>query len=298
VASKHTTEQFIEQWKTTAPSTLDPPIFPSNSPSFAAASNEIPATIPEKLTFTFYMPHNCELNGEQVPQPIRPGFTGAGCARHAGMGRCASVNTWVHAMRRSVPLNATACPTHSHTGLHDPDHIAPAGHAVALPWRYCRNPGPIQLSRRRIRPLLQSAAPPTGYSCGSQAVTQPFVRAALAPVGPYAIYGPKYTRCHIGYPVCTDGRPTRRLITSREQGQASRTVQTRAALRRLEPFVSLVLDGLTDHGAMAMAAQVDMVMIPGSGGDFGVLPGHVPTVSALRPGVMEIHKTSTDISKV
>lgn len=43
---------------------------------------------------------------------------------------------------------------------------------------------------------------------------------------------------------------------------------------------------------------MDMVLIPGAGGDFGVLPGHVPTVSALKPGVMEVHKTDKDIVKV
>lgn len=100
VASKHTTAQFLEQWKVTAPSTLDPPIFPSNNPSFVAASNEIPATIPEKLTFTFYMPHNCELNAEQVPQPIRPVFCGAEGAR--GTQGWAAVCQWIPARMRYI----------------------------------------------------------------------------------------------------------------------------------------------------------------------------------------------------
>ena len=84
VASKHTTAQFLEQWKVSAPPHLDPPLFPSNIPSFAAASHEIPATIPEKLTFTFYMPHEAPLKGEEVPQPIRPGvFCGLWVRRRA-----------------------------------------------------------------------------------------------------------------------------------------------------------------------------------------------------------------------
>lgn len=44
--------------------------------------------------------------------------------------------------------------------------------------------------------------------------------------------------------------------------------------------------------------QVDMVLIPGTDGDFGVLPGHVPTVSQLKPGVMSVHKDDKDVVKV
>ena len=34
--------------------------------------------------------------------------------------------------------------------------------------------------------------------------------------------------------------------------------------------------------------EVDQVDVPGSEGDFGVLAGHAPTVSALRPGIMTV----------
>jgi len=34
---------------------------------------------------------------------------------------------------------------------------------------------------------------------------------------------------------------------------------------------------------------VDMVVVPGAEGDFGVLPGHSPLISAVRPGVIDIH---------
>ncbi|HEX9810047.1 MAG TPA: F0F1 ATP synthase subunit epsilon [Alphaproteobacteria bacterium] len=34
---------------------------------------------------------------------------------------------------------------------------------------------------------------------------------------------------------------------------------------------------------------VDMVVVPGSEGDFGVLPGHAPLISLVRPGVIDIH---------
>ena len=36
--------------------------------------------------------------------------------------------------------------------------------------------------------------------------------------------------------------------------------------------------------------DVDMVVVPGSEGDFGVLPGHAPIISTIRPGVIEVHK--------
>ena len=34
--------------------------------------------------------------------------------------------------------------------------------------------------------------------------------------------------------------------------------------------------------------QVELVVVPGAGGNFGVLPGHAPVLSTLRPGVIEI----------
>ena len=35
--------------------------------------------------------------------------------------------------------------------------------------------------------------------------------------------------------------------------------------------------------------QVDQVSIPATTGEFGVLPGHVPTVAQLKPGVLAVH---------
>jgi F-type H+-transporting ATPase subunit delta len=36
--------------------------------------------------------------------------------------------------------------------------------------------------------------------------------------------------------------------------------------------------------------QVDMALVPAVSGDFGVMPGHVPTLAELRPGVVAVHK--------
>eukprot|EP00181_Compsopogon_caeruleus_P003001 CAMPEP_0184679042 /NCGR_PEP_ID=MMETSP0312-20130426/1871_1 /TAXON_ID=31354 /ORGANISM="Compsopogon coeruleus, Strain SAG 36.94" /LENGTH=123 /DNA_ID=CAMNT_0027128237 /DNA_START=276 /DNA_END=647 /DNA_ORIENTATION=+ len=41
--------------------------------------------------------------------------------------------------------------------------------------------------------------------------------------------------------------------------------------------------------AIKKGANVDMVVIPSSTGSMGVLPGHVPTVAQLKPGVLAIH---------
>lgn len=37
------------------------------------------------------------------------------------------------------------------------------------------------------------------------------------------------------------------------------------------------------------AGQVHMVVVPGSGGDFGVLEGHAPLMSTIRPGAIAVH---------
>ncbi|GJL96500.1 MAG: ATP synthase epsilon chain [Hyphobacterium sp.] len=35
--------------------------------------------------------------------------------------------------------------------------------------------------------------------------------------------------------------------------------------------------------------DVDMVVVPGEEGDFGVLPGHAPVMSAIRSGAISVH---------
>ena len=37
------------------------------------------------------------------------------------------------------------------------------------------------------------------------------------------------------------------------------------------------------------SGEAEMVVVPGTEGDFGVLPGHAPAISTVRPGVLEIH---------
>jgi len=43
---------------------------------------------------------------------------------------------------------------------------------------------------------------------------------------------------------------------------------------------------------LLMSRDVDMVVVPGGDGDFGVLTGHAPVVSTLRTGILEVHNGS------
>jgi len=38
-----------------------------------------------------------------------------------------------------------------------------------------------------------------------------------------------------------------------------------------------------------VTTDADMVVVPGSEGDFGVLPGHIPMITTVRPGVIELY---------
>jgi F-type H+-transporting ATPase subunit delta len=52
------------------------------------------------------------------------------------------------------------------------------------------------------------------------------------------------------------------------------------------------------HATLGKAKKVDLVLLPATTGDFGVMPGHVPTVAQLRPGVVTIHsELDKDIEK-
>ena len=41
--------------------------------------------------------------------------------------------------------------------------------------------------------------------------------------------------------------------------------------------------------ALAVSEDVDMVVVPGIEGDFGVLPGHTPVLTTIRPGVISMY---------
>lgn len=52
----------------------------------------------------------------------------------------------------------------------------------------------------------------------------------------------------------------------------------------------LTLNFYMPHEVAFQKAPVDLVLVPAVTGDFGVMPGHVPTVAQLRPGVVTVHK--------
>ncbi len=39
---------------------------------------------------------------------------------------------------------------------------------------------------------------------------------------------------------------------------------------------------------LLLSAEAEMVTLPGAAGYFGVLPGHAPVISTLKPGVIEV----------
>jgi F-type H+-transporting ATPase subunit epsilon len=43
---------------------------------------------------------------------------------------------------------------------------------------------------------------------------------------------------------------------------------------------------------LLFSGEVDQVDVPGSEGDFGVLAGHAPLMTALRPGILVLHRES------
>lgn len=47
---------------------------------------------------------------------------------------------------------------------------------------------------------------------------------------------------------------------------------------------------LVSPARLLFTGAVDMVVVPGSEGDFGVLPGHAPLISLVRPGVIAVHE--------
>src|SRR6201988_4884141 len=48
---------------------------------------------------------------------------------------------------------------------------------------------------------------------------------------------------------------------------------------------------------LILSTEVEMVVVPGTEGNFGVLPGHAPLISTIRPGMIEIYETRPTISE-
>jgi F-type H+-transporting ATPase subunit epsilon len=49
---------------------------------------------------------------------------------------------------------------------------------------------------------------------------------------------------------------------------------------------------------LILSEMVEMVVVPGTEGDFGVLPGHAPLISSLRPGMIAIYEGRTVTQRI
>ena len=47
---------------------------------------------------------------------------------------------------------------------------------------------------------------------------------------------------------------------------------------------------------LLMSVQADMVVVPGTDGDFGVMFGHAPLISTIRPGLIVVYQDGTTVS--
>ena len=51
-----------------------------------------------------------------------------------------------------------------------------------------------------------------------------------------------------------------------------------------------VLFELVTPEELLVSTEVDMVVVPGTEGNFGVLPGHAPLISTIRPGMVDLYE--------
>ena len=49
---------------------------------------------------------------------------------------------------------------------------------------------------------------------------------------------------------------------------------------------------------LLVSRAVDMVVVPGTEGNFGVLPGHAPLISTIRPGTIDIYEGNTIAERI
>jgi F-type H+-transporting ATPase subunit epsilon len=49
---------------------------------------------------------------------------------------------------------------------------------------------------------------------------------------------------------------------------------------------------------LLLSSDVDMVVVPGAAGDLGVLPGHAPLITTVRPGVIEVHQEGAPVERL
>ncbi len=55
---------------------------------------------------------------------------------------------------------------------------------------------------------------------------------------------------------------------------------------------------LVSPDRLLISEDVEMVVIPGTEGDFGVLVEHQPMISSVRPGILEVHNAGTEPRRI
>ena len=54
---------------------------------------------------------------------------------------------------------------------------------------------------------------------------------------------------------------------------------------------------LVSPARLLVSEQVEMVIVPGAEGVFGVLPEHAPTLSTLKPGFVDVYKAGAVVQR-
>jgi len=49
---------------------------------------------------------------------------------------------------------------------------------------------------------------------------------------------------------------------------------------------------------LVLSETVEMVVIPGTEGNFGVLPGHAPLISSIRPGTIDVYEGQAIVRRI
>jgi F-type H+-transporting ATPase subunit epsilon len=62
-------------------------------------------------------------------------------------------------------------------------------------------------------------------------------------------------------------------------------------------MAELIRFELVSPEKLVHAADVQMVLVPGSEGDMGVLPGHAPVMTTIRPGVLDVTTRSGNMKR-
>ncbi len=55
---------------------------------------------------------------------------------------------------------------------------------------------------------------------------------------------------------------------------------------------------LVSPDRLLLSEDVEMVVIPGTEGDFGVLVDHQPMISSVRPGILEVHQEGAELRRI